>query len=194
MLVPAHDPRTDTASSQPVLDLDRRTLLLPGSAPMPLRGREIPFRLLETLIRGSGEPIGKRELFEAAWKARYLGKCHDGRLHFHIGRLRAWLGALGDGARALQRRRDGYRLALPFLLRGNTEHSNERASLPSSPPAEEGLRAMLNRTGELTNRDYATQFGVSRSAAFRALRDWTRAGLLTRVGGGRAVRYALAGW
>ncbi len=183
----------DEGCHPPVLDLDRRALLLPGSVPLPLRGREIPFRLLETLIRSSGQPVTKRELFEQAWQARYLGKSHDGRLHFHIGRLRAWLGALGEGLRVLGARRNGYRLAGRCELRGRVATTDKTAPLDEDLPAEERLHAVLREAGELTNRDYAATFGVSRSAAFRALAAWTRAGLLTRLGNGRAVRYTLAG-
>ena len=184
---------TVEGSRPPVLDLDRRALLLPGSEPLPLRGREIPFRLLEMLIRRSGQPVTKRELFEQAWRARYLGKSHDGRLHFHIARLRAWLSALGEGLRVLGARRDGYRLAGRCELRGREAAPGKTEPLGEGLSADERLHAVLREEGELTNRDYSARFGVSRSSAFRALAAWTRAGLLTRLGNGRAARYALAG-
>lgn len=169
-----------------VVDTVRRQLRCDGRA-ADLGASDQILKFLAALA-SHPTPIRRGDLFADVW-GRALRSSHDlGSLYVLVSRVRALLASTAGRTDLLVTTRSGYAL-----------HRDVDARLiAEAPPAASScdhplaILGHLDRRESIDNRTYRGLRGVSRATGYRELETLVRAGLLVRVGGGRAACYRRA--
>lgn len=152
-----------------------------------MEGREIPLKILTTLIESQGVAIGLPELFPKAWGRSYNAAYDANTVYFHVCRLRKVLEDALEGEDALVTGSGGYRLTGSLKCGIISKPKQSNASRGRST-----LLKLVQEKGFITNRTYCEATNTSRSTALRELAELVNEGVLVRCGSGRGAHYRLA--
>lgn len=170
-----------------VVDNTRQKVFV-GGRELPLEGRELPLKILATLVKGRGGPLSLKDLFPGAWGRPFNPSYDSNTVYFHISRLRKLLAEVAPEISVLETTGDGYQLApgLRYALVEVDERS-EKAVM-----GRHDILTLLKDRGFMDNRGYCKLTGKSRSTALRELAVLVETNVLVREGAGRGARYRLA--
>jgi DNA-binding winged helix-turn-helix (wHTH) protein len=171
-----------------LVDTEREHAVI-GDTVVGMEGREIPLKILASMVRRQGKPMALGQLFEDTWGRKYNPSFDSNTVYFHMCRLRKILDEASAGLRGIVIKvTGGYRLK-PGLRMGTAK----RATAPRAEyRSRDSVVEVIRQRGFINNRSYCEITNASRSTALRELADLVRLGVLERVGQGRSARYRLA--
>lgn len=171
-----------------LVDIERENALI-GEIVVGMEGREIPLKILASMVRRQGKPMTLGQIFEDAWGRKYNPSFDSNTVYFHMCRLRKILEDASAGLKDIVIKvTGGYRLQPGLRMGTVTRQTAPRAEDRSRQSVVEVVR----QRGFINNRSYCEITNASRSTALRELADLVRLGVLERVGQGRSARYRLA--
>jgi DNA-binding winged helix-turn-helix (wHTH) protein len=176
------DRALEVAKLDLVVDMVRKQVVHRGQS-IEMHGREIPLKILATLLRDRSTPISDRDLFLTVWE-RPLRSAYDIRtLYFHIHQIRKMMPET-EGCELILRTADGY--LMRSAVRGVILES---AKMPEGLDRRSCILNAAKLIGHVDTRSVCELTGVSSTTGFRELRSLVQEGLLRPIGSGRGARY-----